>query len=117
MELQRYGRGPEGFPYILSALPDGYWTPWHVADAAVAAARRTAEHWKAEHLAGNSRIGELHDEAERLRDLLHRMLEAQTTQISVVWKDAIRRAMFAAVPDSKSPNGRAKAPVEGAERP
>ena len=33
MELQRYGRGPEGFPYILTALSDGYWTPWHVADA------------------------------------------------------------------------------------
>jgi len=33
------------------------------------------------------------------------MLEAPTTQISVGWKDAIRRAMLAAVPDSKTPNG------------
>ncbi len=91
----------------------------------VAQARQTAEYWKAEHLAGNTRIGELHDEVDRLAkqrddyrhgmtvqmeavasmvDLLHRMLEAPTTQISVGWKDAIRRAMFAAVPDSKTPN-------------
>ncbi len=31
--------------------------------ADVAQARQTAEYWKAEHLAGNARIGELHDEA------------------------------------------------------
>ncbi len=30
--------------------------------ADVAQARQTAEYWKAEHLAGNARIGELHDE-------------------------------------------------------
>ena len=47
-------------------------------------------------------------EALALRGVLHRMLEAPTTQISVGWKDAIRRAMFAAVPDSKTPNVRAK---------
>jgi hypothetical protein len=43
-------------------------------------------------------------EALALRGVLHRMLEAPTTQISVGWKDAIRRAMSAAVPDSKTPN-------------
>ena len=34
------------------------------ADAAQA--RQTAEHWKTEHLAGDTRIGELHDEAEQM---------------------------------------------------
>ena len=82
--------------------------------AEVAQARQTAEYWKAEHLAGNARIGELHDEVDRLAkqrddyrhgmtvqmeavasmvDLLHRMLEAPTTQISVNWKDAVRQAL------------------------
>ncbi len=32
--------------------------------ADVAQARQTAEYWKAQHLAGNVRIGELHDEAD-----------------------------------------------------
>lgn len=45
-------------------------------------------------------------EALALRGVLRRMLEAPTTQISVGWKDAIRRAMVAAVPDSKTPNAR-----------
>ena len=36
----------------------------------VAAARQTAEYWKAEHLAGNARIGELHDEIANLRAAL-----------------------------------------------
>jgi len=43
-------------------------------------------------------------DAENLREVLHRMLEAPTTQISAGWKDAIRQAMSAAVPDSKTPN-------------
>ena len=42
-------------------------------------------------------------EAARLRDLLHRMLEAPTTKISAGWKDAIRQAMSVAAPDSKAP--------------
>ena len=91
---------------------------WHQrateAEAEVAQARQTAEYWKAEHLAGNTRIGELHDEVGRLAkqrddyrhgmtvqmeavasmvDLLHRMLESPTTQISVTWKDAVRQAL------------------------
>lgn len=37
-------------------------------------------------------------EAENLRDLLHRMLEASTTQIGASWKDAIRQAMTNAQP-------------------
>lgn len=39
----------------------------------VAQARQTAEYWKAEHLAGNARIGELHDElaATALRSADH----------------------------------------------
>ena len=77
-------------------------------------ARQTAEYWKAEHLKGNARIGELHDEVDRLAkqrddyrhgmtvqmeavagmvELLHRMLEAPTTQISVTWKAAVRQAL------------------------
>ncbi len=43
MELQRYGRGPDSFPYILTAFPDGYWTPWHVADAEIRRLKRKAE--------------------------------------------------------------------------
>ncbi len=38
-------------------------------------------------------IGESHDEAERLRDVLHRMLEAPTTQVSLNWKEAVRLAL------------------------
>lgn len=45
-------------------------------------------------------------DAENLREVLHRMLEAPTTQISAGWKDAIRQAMAAAVPDSKTPNAK-----------
>jgi hypothetical protein len=63
------------------------------AETEVAQARQAAESWKAEHLAGNTRIGELHDEAERMRDVLHRMLEAPTTQISATWKEAARQAL------------------------
>ena len=40
------------------------------AEAALEQARQTAEHWKAAHLAGDARIGELHDEAERMRAAL-----------------------------------------------
>ena len=43
-------------------------------------------------------------DAENLREVLHRMLEAPTTQISAGWKGAIRQAMSAAAPDSKTPN-------------
>ena len=50
---------------------------WHKrateAEAELAQARQTAEYWKAEHLAGNARIGELHDElaATALRSADH----------------------------------------------
>lgn len=43
IELQRYGRGPEDSPYLLRAIPDGYWTPWHVADAEIRRLQREAE--------------------------------------------------------------------------
>lgn len=33
--LERWGRGPEGTPYLLQRRDDGYWTPWHVAEALV----------------------------------------------------------------------------------
>jgi hypothetical protein len=89
-------------------------TEVHRLHADVAQARQTAEYWKAEHLAGNTRIGELHDEVDRLTrqrddyrhgmtvqmeavagmvELLHRRLEAPTTQISVTWEDAVRQAL------------------------
>ena len=49
--------------------------------ADVAQARQTAEYWKAEHLAGNTRIGELHDElaetASRAADYLRRAIKAE----------------------------------------
>ncbi len=49
--------------------------------AEVAQARQTAEYWKAEHLAGNARIGELHDElaqtALRSADHLRRAIKAE----------------------------------------
>ena len=58
---------------------------WHKrateAEAEVAQARQTAEYWKAEHLAGNTRIGELHDElaetASRAADYLRRAIKAE----------------------------------------
>lgn len=43
-------------------------------------------------------------EAARLRDLLHRMLEAPTTHIRPSWKDEIRATLAKAAPDSKTPN-------------
>ncbi len=47
----------------------------------VAQARQTAEYWKAEHLAGNVRIGELHDElaqtALRSADYLRKAIKAE----------------------------------------
>jgi hypothetical protein len=39
-------------------------TEVHRLHADLAQARQTAEYWKSEHLAGNARIGELHDEAD-----------------------------------------------------
>lgn len=58
---------------------------WHQrateAEAEVAQARQTTEYWKAEHLAGNARIGELHDElaatALRSADHLRRAIKAE----------------------------------------
>ena len=48
----------------------------------VAQARQAAEYWKAEHLAGNVRIGELHDEltetASRAADHLRRAIKAES---------------------------------------
>lgn len=41
--LERWGRGPEGTPHLLQRLPDGYWTPWHLAEAAVAELRALAD--------------------------------------------------------------------------
>ena len=59
---------------------------WHKraaeAEAEVAQARQTAEYWKAEHLSGNARIGELHDElaatALRSADHLRKAIKAET---------------------------------------
>lgn len=59
LELQRYGRGPEGFPYILTALPDGYWTPWHVADAEIRRLRRETERLQGLLDAAHKIVGEL----------------------------------------------------------
>ena len=39
----------------------------------------------------------------RMRDLLHRMLEAPTTHISPSWKEEIRKALVA--PGCKTPDG------------
>jgi hypothetical protein len=59
---------------------------WHKrateAEAEAAQARQTAEYWKAEHLAGNVRIGELHDElaatALRSADHLRKAIKYET---------------------------------------
>ena len=48
----------------------------------------------------------LEREAAILSRVLQRMLEAPTTQVSPSWKDAIRQAMTAALPDSKTPNAK-----------
>lgn len=91
MDLQRYGRSPKGFPYLLTALPDGYWTPWHVADQQI---RRLES--RLEELEAGQAVGEAEDlrrEVEGLRDLLRRMLETPTTQISATWKDAVRQTL------------------------
>lgn len=34
--LQRWGRAPDGSIYLLEQMPDGYWTPWHIAVEALA---------------------------------------------------------------------------------
>jgi len=53
----------------------------------VAQARQTAEYWKAEHLAGNARIGELHDElaatALRSADHLRSAIKAEAEVASL----------------------------------
>jgi hypothetical protein len=36
-QLVRYGRAGEGSQWLLVPMEDGYWTPWHVAQAALAA--------------------------------------------------------------------------------
>ena len=63
---------------------------WHKrateAEAEVAQARQTADYWKAEHLAGNARIGELHDElaATALRSADH-LRKAVKAEAEVEW--------------------------------
>lgn len=38
-QLERWGKAPEGSPYLLQPMADGYWTPWHIAQAAMTAVR------------------------------------------------------------------------------
>ncbi len=45
-QLERWGRGEEPSPHLLQRLPDGYWTPWHIADAELAALRAECERLK-----------------------------------------------------------------------
>lgn len=52
--------------------------------ADVDAARQTAEYWKAEHLVGNSRIGELHDEVDRLAKQRDDYRHGMTVQMEAV---------------------------------
>lgn len=39
MTLNRFGRAPEGWMLPMIPLHDGYWTPWHEADAEIAQLR------------------------------------------------------------------------------
>ena len=75
---------------------------WHKrateAEAEVAQARQTAEYWKAEHLAGNARIGELHEElaatALRSADHLRRAIKAEAKcEVLEMNLEAARREM------------------------
>lgn len=52
--LERWGRGDPPHPWLLQRLPDGYWTPWHVAEAEVKRLRSEADENNAlrERLAG-----------------------------------------------------------------
>jgi hypothetical protein len=150
--LERWGRGPEGTPHLLQRLPDGYWTPWHLAEAAVAELRELADsegtravqalrrarraeaamltladiadavgvgffdsddlpapvqalQFATQHARDVLRHNKAQagpDEIDKLRDLLHRMLETPTTQISATWKDAARQGL------ALGPNVRAK---------
>lgn len=81
MELQRYGRAPEGFPYILTALPDGYWTPWHVADA---------ERLRLQRLAEQQRL-DLENVAMMLRVCAHRLRTSGRADLSDKAVDLLRR--------------------------
>lgn len=83
MELQRYGRGPEGFPYILTALPDGYWTPWHVADQQI---RRLET--RVEELEAGQAVGEAED--------LRRPNNRSATAVNAVGSQLERRVRPAA---------------------
>jgi len=80
---------------------------WHKrateAEAEVAQARQTAEYWKAEHLAGNARIGELHDElaatalrsADHLRKAIKAEAEVALLRAALNGGNVIERLQFA----------------------
>lgn len=75
-ELQRYGRGPEGFPYLLTALPDGYWTPWHVADQQLRRLQNRVDELEAGQAVGEAEdlrreVAQLQAKADRLQGLLN----------------------------------------------
>jgi hypothetical protein len=40
--LVRYGRAGKETGLLLEPLPDGYWTPWHIANEMLREARRAA---------------------------------------------------------------------------
>jgi len=71
--------------------------------AEVAQARETAEYWKAEHLAGNARIGELHDElaatalrsADHLRKAIKAEAEVALLRAALNGGNVIERLQFA----------------------
>jgi hypothetical protein len=73
------------------------------AEAEVAQARQTAEYWKAEHLAGNARIGELHDElaatalrsANYLRKAIKAEAEVALLRAALNGGNVIERLQFA----------------------
>ena len=41
--LERYGRAGAEAPVLFLPMPDGYWTPWHIAQAALDAATAPAD--------------------------------------------------------------------------
>lgn len=85
--LVRYGlkwNGPQNF--ITTEMPDGYWTPWHVANDELSAARKRANYWKSEHLAGNAEIVKLRTALEKIAS------RSQDTHL-LWWQKEARKAL------------------------
>lgn len=89
MPLARYGlqwNVPEMF--VCAEMPDGYWTPWHIAQEELTTARRAAQYWKDNHLAGNAEI-------DRLRTALEKIASFTQDTNLLWWQEEARKALAA----------------------